>query len=319
MSEHPAPQTTSLSWMPIFVDDLLALAATLTPRQLGGLFRLRAYAWRQRPAATLPDSDARLATISGLGADWAEDGPAIRELLEPTEGGRLVDPWLQNMHREQMAKYLSASLRGSKGGRPKAGEKAGGKAPEKLGETSALNQLQIPLGSGLQSSSTQTSEESKAGEKPGFPERSVSPDLERRQQEWLTANPGKRLPLNFHLTPPSAPKPPEDPYRAADENANAAAAKQAVQDMDLATEYATEMAESLERYRQGHDREYRAHVEEAVRLLGYLNRQQLSPDQQARIEEVVMARVREEQGWPTLVRYAANRRRAVVVRSVART
>jgi hypothetical protein len=94
----PSTDATSLSWMPIFVDDLLALSATLSPAQLGGLMRLRAYAWRQSPPATLPDSDSRLATISGLSASWAEDGPAIREHLVPLgdtpEGKRLLDPWL---------------------------------------------------------------------------------------------------------------------------------------------------------------------------------------------------------------------------------
>ncbi len=306
-AEHPAPVTTSLSWMPIFVDDLLALAATLTPRQLGGLFRLRAYAWRQKPAATLPDSDARLSTISGLGSDWAEDGPAIRELLEPAENGRLVDPWLENMHREQMAKYISASLRGLKGGRPKAGEKAGTKAPEKLSENSGLNQLQIPLGSGLQSSSVQSTEDSEAGKKLSFAE-----------QEWLAANPGKRLPLSFHLAPPPPPPPTVDPYRAADENVNAAASRRAVEDMELKGEYEQEMSESLERYRLAHQADYRTHRDEAFRLLGYVNRAELSADQYARVDEVVLARVRDEQGWPTLTRYAANRRGNAPVRSVAR-
>jgi hypothetical protein len=336
----PSTAATSLSWMPIFVDDILALAATLSPAQLGGLMRLRAYAWRQSPPATLPDSDARLATIAGLSASWAEDGPPIREHLVPIgdlhdgKGDRLLDPWLEKVYQQQLARYISAATRGGKGGRPRKGEPKIGKQMEKLGESSAFTtisdvlpekssakaqlepnessasrELSFPLSSRLKSSSlTQNTDETKAGGKLSFsgeelPERSVAAGLKQREDEWLAANPGKQLPWNFHLAPPGAPERRagstlSDPYTDADERATSDAAQQEARERALSDEYWQEMYESVDRWHASHDREYRDHVDEVVHKLGYLNRDALTEQQQEAVNRAVTIRIRDAEGWP---------------------
>ena len=101
-------------WMPLYFEEFMALAATLTPAQLGGLLRLQAYAWHQTPPCTLPNDDARLATISGLGATWREDGPVLRDLLTPHDG-RLTDEALLVRHTRQNALHAKRSSAGQEG------------------------------------------------------------------------------------------------------------------------------------------------------------------------------------------------------------
>lgn len=198
---------TSLAWMPSFIKDEQALLGRLTTLQFGALRRLRLYAWAQSRPCTLPNDDTRLAQIAGLSVDeWAANRDAIREFFEPTdpdgEGrSRLIDHELEAIFAKQLGRYLSASNRGRMGGRP---AKAGDNQPEKLGESSGLRGLRNHLDS-VVSTSIHTTETEKAGEKPSLPERPISAELERQQKDWLASNPGKPLPLTFHLDRRPAP------------------------------------------------------------------------------------------------------------------
>jgi hypothetical protein len=319
-----AAKDTSLSWMPMYVDDLLALSATLTPAQLGGLMRLRAYAWRQSPPATLPDSDARLATIAGLNASWDGDGLAIREHLRPietAEGRRLVDPWLADVYLKQLAKYVSASTRGGKGGRPpKAGGKAelsveGGhrKQDKKLSLSPALSELSVSLSSVLSTSLNQNTEESKAGEKLSFsgdelPERPVSAELKRREDEWLAAHPGERLPGNFHLLehrPRPTATPAVDPYAAADASVNSETATRGAEARALSEQYDVELEAEVERFREAQPKDYEDHRILALQASGWFGRE-LTAEQQASISRATAERVRKANGWPSRAAFLAN-------------
>jgi hypothetical protein len=291
----PAAAPTSLSWMPIFVDDLLSLSATLSPAQLGGLMRLRAYAWRQSPPATLPDSDSRLGTISGLGASWAEDGPPIRELMvsiDTADGARLLDPWLEKVYREQLAKYVSASLRGKKGGRPKAenkaelsGDRRGIKQPEKLGLSSGLVELRSTLSSELHSSSgIQSTDETKADGKLSF----------------------------------SGHRDPVDPYRAADDAVNSEAARRDAHARSIVEQYEADLETEVERFRESRPADYEAHRIEAIKSLGFFGRE-LSDRAQQMVDASTAERIRIDQEWPSKATYMANHGRpAPTIASVSR-
>ncbi len=169
-------------WMPVYIDDLLSLAAVLTTEQLGALMRLRAHAWRSEPPCSLPDSDARLSVISGLNGTWDASKDALREIFTPDGSGRLIDQTLLYRWNEQKAKHASYSKRGQMGGRPKA--------IEKLGESSAFRQLSPVSDLVVNNSRTEILEESKLQESSAF--------QEPRAKAWLEANPGKRLPLTFY-------------------------------------------------------------------------------------------------------------------------
>jgi hypothetical protein len=194
---------SSLYWFPLAVEELMALAASMTPEQLGALFRLRAFAWRQNPPATLPRDPARLAVISGLGDRWAAESAPLMERMVDLEShpDRIAEGWLLDRYREQLAKYVSASTRGRTGGRPRT--KADGKPPEKLSDSSGLHQLHSALNSGLQVVAVENGEQRKAD--PNLSESSAidALSLARSAQEraWMADNPGKPLPLTFHLGP----------------------------------------------------------------------------------------------------------------------
>jgi hypothetical protein len=159
----PLDDTTQFDfpWMPLYVDDLLALAATLDAEQLGGFMRLKAFAWRQAPRCTLPDADARLAVISGLGPAWSVKGEAIRELLTPAPNGRLLDEALLARFLEQVQRYKVSQIRrlaGGKGGKRSA-EVRGHQPPSKDRSnppTKTGDLLRRALGSELSSSSGNT-------------------------------------------------------------------------------------------------------------------------------------------------------------------
>ncbi len=172
-------------WMPVYVDDLLALAAVLTTEQLGAFMRLRCHAWRSEPPCTLPDSDARLSVISGLNGTWGANADALRELLEPDGAGRLVDRTLLCRWNEQVAKHQSASNRGRLGGRPKAT----GNQPEKLNESSAFQRLSSLSILPSNNSRTENLEQPKLNESSAFSQLSPAD-----QKAWLEANPDARIP-----------------------------------------------------------------------------------------------------------------------------
>lgn len=214
-----AEQPNALAWMPLFISEFQALSANLSPAQLGALMRLRAYAWAEPRPCTLPDSDARLAAISGLGEAWEANADVMREYFVPSEPDaqgkpRLIDHELEALYAKQLAKYLSASNRGGKGGRPPKS----GKQTEKLGESSAFvsasNQLRNPLSSELKSVSQNTEQEKadgKQGKKLSFPTpNSVEAKMRAQESDWLASPDGQAwreanpdadvLPAEFYLS-----------------------------------------------------------------------------------------------------------------------
>jgi uncharacterized protein YdaU (DUF1376 family) len=181
MSEPDKP----FPWLPLYVDDFQALASILTPEQLGGFMRLRVHAWKSQPPCTVPSSPARLSVISGLNGAWEGNAEAILELFSPDGSGRLLDHNLLLRYNQQKAKHRTASANGKLGGRPKAN----GNQPTKLDVTSAFPQLHSLSGIPSNSSRPETLEGAKLNETLAFAQ--LSPE---QQAEWLTANPGRRIP-----------------------------------------------------------------------------------------------------------------------------
>lgn len=225
MPERPK----SLAWMPLYINETKALRAGLTPAAFGALMAMRVHSWQEAVPGTLPDDDARLASISGLGESWAAHAEVLREFFVPTQPDekgrpRIADPEVQKLFGVQFQKYLAASLKGRKGGRPPTDK--GTKQPEKLGETSAFSGLRNALSSELPEPLTQNTDGMKAGEKPEESSGSSRPRaeaamLEREQRwlespegaEWRRSNPhSTRLPLKVHL----GDRPARRPDRSAD-------------------------------------------------------------------------------------------------------
>lgn len=301
--------------MPLFINDTLALRARMSTLQFGALQSLRLNAWSEKPPCTLPDNDGALAAMSGLSAEeWAASAFVLRRFLTPTDGDasgpRLIDLELQKLYHKQFAKYMTAKLRGERGGRPKAAKEAAKNQPEKVGESPGFVELSNHLNSGLKSGSVEKTDGPEAWGKPELPERQSAPELTRRQNEWLAANPGKRLPLTFHAQPPAV-KPTKGPYAEADEYANSEAARQRAEEAGFDAEYELELLESAERWRNaGHDREYLVHWAEVVKQRGYFNDRDIPAEVRGEIEATVARRLRDELHWDSLGQYVIKRRRA---------
>lgn len=203
---------TSLAWMPLYISETKALRSGLTALQFGALMALRVYSWNEPIPATLPDDDTRLASIAGVTPDeWATNGDVIREFFKPTEPDakgrpRLIDPEVRKLYQIQWQKYVSASTKGGKGGRPRKQE---AKQAEKLGETSAFVGLRNHLSSEVNSVS-QNTEETKAGENLSFPTRErAEATLDARETAWLATADGikwrsenpdaRQLPIEVYL------------------------------------------------------------------------------------------------------------------------
>lgn len=134
-------------WMPLYIDELQALAAVLGNELLGPFLRLRAYAWHQKPPCTLPDDDRALARISGLAAEWPAHAAVIREQLTPVEGGRLRDLRLTQRFIEQAIRADISHARkgaGKTGGTHSA--EARGKQPAKQPASNGASNRSALLG-----------------------------------------------------------------------------------------------------------------------------------------------------------------------------
>jgi hypothetical protein len=296
----PSPSApTSLSWMPVFVADLLAQAATMTAEQLGGLFRLRGHAWSQRPECALPNDPARLAAISGLGERWEAQSGAIMERLtvHPDDPTKLVEPWLLDRHREQVAKYISAATRGGKGGRPRKGEPRTGKQMEKLSESSAFSTVASVLPEKSSAKPELNLSESSASSELSF---SLSSDLKSTSLNQSTDKTEADGKLSFPVRRPA-----DDPYRAADAAVNSESARRDAAARALGERYENELATEVERFRIDHPAEYEAARIESIKALGLFGRE-LTDRQQAVVDGATTERIRREQGWVGKAAYMAN-------------
>jgi uncharacterized protein YdaU (DUF1376 family) len=78
----------------LYARDWLTRTALLTPEQKGALVELKAHAWLAvaygKPPCSLPNDDATLARLSGLGSKWRKIGGPVREMFRQ-DGDLLVD------------------------------------------------------------------------------------------------------------------------------------------------------------------------------------------------------------------------------------
>lgn len=161
-SAPPIAPLKPFPWMPVYLEEWLSIR--LTPEQKGALMDLRAFAWKADPPCTVPDDDARLAVISGLGPRWGDAGEPIRELLTPTADGRLCDRSLLVRYEEQLHKHRIRSSAGATGGKVSAKTRANGKqTPVSVG--SLLPVLPAPLS--ILSSTAGRTENREAGQANG--------------------------------------------------------------------------------------------------------------------------------------------------------
>lgn len=112
MARNPFP---SFHWYP---GDWLAsrARATMTPEQRAAYIDLLSHAWLADPPCTLPDNDAELAGLSGLGPEkWAEAGPVIRRWFAKRRG-RLVNEKLRETYREAVRIRAEKKAAGKRGG-----------------------------------------------------------------------------------------------------------------------------------------------------------------------------------------------------------
>lgn len=178
------PRTTPLRpladyefpWLPVYRTELQSLAALLGNELLGAFMRLRAYAWHQDPRCTLPDDDAVLARVSGLGASWGANSTTIRELLKPVADGRLRDMELTAQYVAQAVKSDISQARkyaGRTGGAHSAESRrqqsaSNGSSNRSSNEASNGSDLYDPvLNSELQYKQTTTAEDLSPGKRSG--------------------------------------------------------------------------------------------------------------------------------------------------------
>lgn len=120
-----------------YARDWITNTAQLTAEEKGALADLKAYAWlavmRSEPPCSLPDDDAKLARLSGLGARWRKMAATIRSYFR-VEGDRLIDDELLR-HRVEREQYHNER---SESGR-RGAEKRHGKAnPAGTGSATGL-------------------------------------------------------------------------------------------------------------------------------------------------------------------------------------
>ena len=80
----------------------------------GALLELRCRAWLSNPACSLPNDDATLAVLSGLGRRWRLHATAIRAVLDEKDG-RVYDPYLLRLYETMVAKHRRRVDAGKKG------------------------------------------------------------------------------------------------------------------------------------------------------------------------------------------------------------
>jgi uncharacterized protein YdaU (DUF1376 family) len=92
--------------MPLATDALLGDTSHLSAAEFGAYMRILIAMWRA--GGSLPDDDARLARIAGMGAkQWRAAAPILRGFLSPCETGltqkRLLKEWLKVAERSRKA------------------------------------------------------------------------------------------------------------------------------------------------------------------------------------------------------------------------
>jgi len=104
----------------------------MTPEQRGAFIQLLCDAWADpSEPCTLPDDDAELAILSGLGERWETAGAKVRAQFEPTESGRLRNPKQWTVYTGLVEYRSKQSEAGKAGMRARWGAKDNGEpAPE---------------------------------------------------------------------------------------------------------------------------------------------------------------------------------------------
>src|SRR5262245_10814433 len=99
----------------------------LTPEQKGALMELRAHAWlaavRGEPPCSLPNDDAKLAKLSGLGPRWRKVGRDVRAFFR-VEADRLIDTGLLANRADMESYHIERSEAGRKGNQTRWGKRS---------------------------------------------------------------------------------------------------------------------------------------------------------------------------------------------------
>ena len=97
---------------PVMVNDWLSSTkiTLLTPAEEGAFWRLLCHAWNE-PDCTLPNDDKALASLSRLGASWAQgSGTTIRSCFDadPARPGRIFNAVQRATREIQMGRIADA-------------------------------------------------------------------------------------------------------------------------------------------------------------------------------------------------------------------
>jgi uncharacterized protein YdaU (DUF1376 family) len=102
-------------FFPFPCKDFLVETALFTAEQRGALVTLLAYAWLDDEPCTVPDDDAKLAKLSGLGKRWTTAGMVVRERFE-SFNGRLRNAALWAAYQRMIEEHKRKSDAGRRGG-----------------------------------------------------------------------------------------------------------------------------------------------------------------------------------------------------------
>lgn len=104
---------------PFFPDDWLGSSkvAVMSLAEQGAYLRLLCHQWND-PTCTLPDDDARLAALSGFGAEWPKHSELMRQAFIPHKTGtRIHNEKLSKKRAESKAFHKRLRKRGEAGAR----------------------------------------------------------------------------------------------------------------------------------------------------------------------------------------------------------
>lgn len=104
-------------YLPLYWRDWLTGRATvlMTPEQKGAFVDLLCHAWESDPPCTLPDDDAALAKLSGLGSRWRRVGGPVRACFKPAGNGLIRNEKLWEVYCDLLARSERRRTAGAKG------------------------------------------------------------------------------------------------------------------------------------------------------------------------------------------------------------
>jgi hypothetical protein len=141
----------------LYARDLLAERDAFDPEQFTAWMSLRCHAWlaptRGEPPCSLPDDDAQLARLSGLGARWRKLGSAVRARFTARDG-RLIDDTLLEQFNELLESRTRRSQAGRKGNEARWGSQRDSQSDSPGDSPSDRNATRNAIANGSQSGRT---------------------------------------------------------------------------------------------------------------------------------------------------------------------